>query len=167
VQPFKNDFVKRFMTPINSFEQLEAQLEKRICGSDVPKELGTDPFCAYKKGMQDALELVLRFKAHCRSAKADHPAESSEKPAASALKLHQVPPENVVQLDLADPATRSKQKISHADMVEAAFHFENQLLGLLGDANTIPFDAYEGLAPETLAGIISQCAGKICRLEKK
>ncbi len=155
---------KNPMTSITPFEQLEQQLKAMIPKNNSSFVLDTDPLAAYQKGISDALELVHQFKKQYGPAgngsETTSPVTLNDDP-----KLYQCSPERVAQIDLADPDIRKNENITDADLTEAAFHFENQLLELLEDANTIPYDAYEGLDPVKLAGIIQNSVEKICQLQ--
>ncbi len=155
---------KNPVTSITPFEQLEQQLKAMITKDNRSSVLDTDPLTAYQKGISDALELVRQFKKHSGPA-GSGPETTSPVTLNDDPKLYQCSPERVAQMDLADPDIRKNENITNADLTEAAFHFENQLLELLGDDNTIPYDAYEGLDPVKLAAIIHNCVEKICRLQ--
>lgn len=52
------------------------------------------------------------------------------------------------------------------ELQKAAFHFENELLGVLGDDNLMGFDAYQGMSEQSLGKIIHTSVEQICRLSK-
>ena len=78
----------------------------------------------------------------------------------SAKKLHQLPAEDVAGLDLAglsDVSTLPAQGLaphSTTDLVEAAFTFENELMALLGDENSMPYEVYERMDDAQLLPVI-------------
>lgn len=73
-----------------------------------------------------------------------------------AIRLHQMPAHTVAETDLA--------RFTREDLVEAAFGFENALMELLGDDNTMPMEIYQHLAPVQLEDIIQSAVEKICRI---
>ncbi|MCP4117764.1 MAG: hypothetical protein GY737_20680 [Desulfobacteraceae bacterium] len=105
-------------------------------------------------------ELVPRLKAM-----ADHDPEN-RKPAADApktpAKLYLMTAEEVSKINLEEDLT--KGLIPGEDLSEAAFIFENELMGLLGDDNAMSMDAYSGMDEQTLIGVIRSAVENICRL---
>ncbi len=79
-------------------------------------------------------------------------------------RLYQMSAETVSSMQLADPDSSQADLFSQKDLAEAAFTFENELIGLLGDDNAMAIDAYEGLSEKKLLAIIASAVEKICRL---
>lgn len=89
----------------------------------------------------------------------------STAPAAGAPpeKLFFMDPEAVAVLDLEQEISRGR--IPAADLAEAAFTFENQLMALVEDQNTIPLDTYTDMPPDELIRIIRAAVDGICRIK--
>lgn len=84
-------------------------------------------------------------------------------------KLHQMPAEEVAGFDLSNREGLDKQGLSPhsaADLVEAAFTFENELMTLLGDENAMPYDIYETMDEAKLCTVIQSAVENICRLRR-
>ena len=82
---------------------------------------------------------------------------------AAPAKLFFMDPEAVAVLDLEREISRGR--IPAADLAEAAFTFENQLMALVEDQNTIPLDAYADMPPDALIRIIRAAVDGICRIK--
>lgn len=133
----------------------EAETATATAG-DTQKEVQS----AYARGLGHALNLVQEF---CRREK-DRTA-SSEK-AQAEPKVYELAPDVAARLNLPALVSKNPAAYSPADLVEAAFRFENMLMAILEDDNTLPWDAYQGLAPAQLAGIIQNSAEEICRIQR-
>ncbi len=79
-------------------------------------------------------------------------------------KLFQLEPEEILKLDLKN---QSPKNYTVDEFAETAFNLENQLLELLGDVNSMPFDSYTALSSKQLVKIIINSAEGICRFNKK
>lgn len=80
---------------------------------------------------------------------------------ATPQKLHLLPAEEVSVMNLKESLDQGA--ISGADLAEAAFTFENELMAVLGDDNTMPADAYAGMDDKTLIKVIRSAVDNICR----
>ena len=85
--------------------------------------------------------------------------------APSPEKLYQMTAAQMVSLTISDGSEKGIKDRSHAELTEAAFMFETQLMDLLGDINPIAFESYAKLSHSQLTGIIKNCAGQICQIE--
>ncbi len=117
----------------------------------------------YTRGIKDALGLIsLHIK---QSQNNDNPVPlQPKKKKSESQKLYQMHAQDIVTL------TRNPQKsdifktITKEDLVETAFKFENELMQILGDENSIPFDLYTDLSIEQLEKIIKNCTEKIIQI---
>ncbi len=117
----------------------------------------------YARGIKDALDLIsLHIK---QSQNEGNPAPThSQKEEPKHPRLYEMHARDIVSL------TRSSQKsvifktLPKEDLIESAFKFENELMQLLGDENTIPFDSYTDLSIEQLTKITKNCAEKITQI---
>lgn len=80
-------------------------------------------------------------------------------------KLHEMAAAQVASLNTSSSSGKGIEEYSHAELMEAAFMFENQLMGLLGDINLISYEAYSELSHTQLADIIKHCTEQICKIE--
>jgi len=85
-------------------------------------------------------------------------------PVRSPERLHLMTAEEVSLLDLGDLTAPGLAPHTRAELAEAAFTFENELMALLEDDNTMPMDAYVTMAEDQLKEIIRTAVGNICRL---
>jgi hypothetical protein len=79
-------------------------------------------------------------------------------------KLHQLSAERVSDLNLSDLSAERLSPYSRKDLAEEAFTFENQLMALLEDGNTMPWETYAHAPEEELIRIIKSAVENICRL---
>lgn len=136
----------------NKAEQADDPEEKRI------RE-------AYSNGFEAAFDLVL---SHYRQERLNSqhtgkdPALPAERPKLYDLKAPQVSRNwnEVEEKEIIEMYTR-------LELTEAAFRFENELMGMLGDDNSMEYEAYDGLNNDQLVRIIRTSVTEICRLENK
>lgn len=79
-------------------------------------------------------------------------------------KLCELTAEQVVSLGMSEGSTKKIEDFSHAELVEAAFRFENQQMELLGDINSISCEAYAALPHAELVDIVKNSVEQICRM---
>ncbi len=117
----------------------------------------------YASGIKDALDLISLHITQSQNTENPTPIPSKNKEY-EPKKLYQMFAQDIVNL------TRNSQKsdifktLPKKDLIETAFKFENELMQILGDENTIPFDSYADLSMEQLVKIIKNCTEKITRL---
>lgn len=141
------------MDALKDLEYRLAQLCRQAGAAAATPGAGNER-AAYARGLADALSLVRSLTPDTGTAS---PSASQERNAAP--KPHQMPPADVMGLDMAAVETD--------DLVEAAFTFETMLLDLLEDDNTLPYEVYTGLSRDQLSGIITKSAQKICQLREE
>lgn len=152
------------MILLDTTDRLTAHLEKMMSQSPEAGIEKMAPEKAYRKGIEDSLTLIRTHIEQCskatetKNATMAHPTEEKQP------QLSQMPPAQVIKLDLNDPKKIEESGFGLTDLIEAAFHFENRLIELLADDNTIPYDAYESLDSRQLGKIIHHCAKKILQL---
>lgn len=87
---------------------------------------------------------------------------SEQGKAAPPQTLHLMSAESVSVMDLDEKLALGE--VSEADLAEAAFTFENELMAVLGDDNAMPMAAYSGMDGKELIKIIRAAVDNICRL---
>ena len=152
------------MIVLDTIDSLVAHLEKMITQRPPSGIEKMDPKKAYKKGLEESLTL---FRTHLEQSK--KVAEPENAPMSHSIKekqpqLYQMSPDQVIRLSLNDLEKIEESGFGLPNLIEAAFHFENRLLELLADDNTIPYDSYESLDSGQLGKIIHHCAEKILQL---
>ena len=80
-------------------------------------------------------------------------------------KLHEMTAAQVVSLNISGDSEKGLEDYDHEELMEAAFMFENQLMVLLGDENSISYELYSDLSHRQLADIIENCTEQICKIE--
>ncbi len=91
----------------------------------------------------------------------DGPAPASVRPPD---RLHLMTAEAVSRMDLTDLSAPGLPPHTREELVQAAFTFENELMALLGDDNTMPMDAYSTMEEDQLKAVIRTAVGSICRI---
>ncbi len=127
------------------------ELKRRGCGHDHPI-------------VSDALALLPRLRA--AADRLNTRAKATAPPAPVPEKLHGMRPEQVRQLDLTnllDHPESGPPEYTREELTEAAFTFENQLMALLGDETTMPWESYADLPRDQLVRIIQSAVENICR----
>ncbi|WDP92231.1 MAG: hypothetical protein HUN04_21905 [Desulfobacter sp.] len=76
--------------------------------------------------------------------------------------LQSMAAETVSAMDLETMLDRGE--VTGTELAEAAFTFENELMALLGDDNTMPMEAYSGMDESGLIKVIGAAVDNICRL---
>jgi hypothetical protein len=116
-----------------------------------------------KQGLLDALHLVQRFKGETskeeRAATCLEPGQSMEK----RQNLNQMGAEPILRL--VNDGSLNLMDYPVSELAEAAFQFENELMTLLEDTSTIPFESYTELTKEKLVEILSHAANEIYKIE--
>lgn len=122
---------------------------------------------AYVRGIEDALKLVCLHRQQCADAKkAISKAAGKQQDDAGAVKLFQMSPEQVCNLNLDAEDDVCLRNFSQDELAEAAFRFENELMTCLGDANCIEWDIYAGLTPTELVKVVTKSVSDICKYNK-
>ncbi len=112
----------------------------------------------------EALDLIPRLEAMgTRLAGLTGETEAGTIPAPK--KLHQLDAGTVRSLDLSDMENLDLPPHTREDLAEAAFTFENELMALLGDENTMPWESYSDLPTDQLLQIIKSSVENICRIQ--
>ena len=119
---------------------------------------------AYAKGIKDALDLI-NLHMDQQQLIEDFSEIEPEPDYTEAKKLYQMTSEEVISLGIDNIFQAAIENNTEEDLAEAAFKFENELIALLGDENTIPFDSYAVLSTDKLIGIIEKSISDISRLK--
>lgn len=156
---------------LKNSDPLISRLEELVrAGMEAENAAGTahEKACAaaYTKGLKDALAVVISHKRHGVQSAGHTPGPGQSDTSDKTPRLCQMDARDIIRLRLAEPDTIRNSDFSQAELTEAAFTFENELMTRLGDANTIPLDAYTELSETQLAGIIKNCTEKIVQLEE-
>lgn len=147
---------------MDQIKQIEQQVKEYIIESkNRLKSLNDTEDISFTKGFIKGLNKVLHL--------IDSPLAS---PMVEATPINESDPSP--QLSKLDPQTamglllknpRILDDHSTEDLCEAAFHFENQYMSLLGDPNTIDFQTYTALSRDKLISIISASLEDISKLK--
>ncbi|MBU1195498.1 MAG: hypothetical protein KKE62_19585 [Proteobacteria bacterium] len=122
---------------------------------------------AYVKGLEDALRLVSLHRRQCMDSADDaaRQARGESLDATGSVKLFQMSPEQVFKLNLDENDEDCLKQCSMEELVEAAFRFENELMAILGDENSIDWDVYADLLPKELIRVVKKSVSDICRYQ--
>ncbi len=131
--------------------QMLSELRLRGCNDEHPP-------------IQQALELIPQLAAMQTrlTGKVENPTLET---APAPKKLHQLSAETVNSMDLDDLDNQDLSQHTKKDLTEAAFTFENELMAVLGDENTMPWESYSDLPEDKLLRIIQSSVENICRIQ--
>ncbi len=154
----------------DTIEELEAHLrhiykECEVACQKEPAEKDRISKKAYARGIKDALDLIQLYIDQQQSEAFSEGEEDIEYH--ELKKLYQMTSEEVASLGIHNIFQTAIEDNTEDELAEAAFKFENELIALLGDANTIPFDSYTILSTDKLISIIEKSISDISRLKNE
>ncbi len=154
------------------FTEHEAQYELIRRASEVLEQMVTE---LRLRGCKDehhpipaALALIPQLaamKARLAGQTGDPTEDDTPKTAPAPKKLHQLSAQTVNSMDLGDLDNQDLLLHTREDLAEAAFTFENELMAVLGDENTMPWESYSDLPEDKLIRIIQSSVENICRMQ--
>jgi Asp-tRNA(Asn)/Glu-tRNA(Gln) amidotransferase B subunit len=117
----------------------------------------------YTRGIKDALELISLHIKQSQNTESPTPLQPKKKEPKH-QKLYEMHAQDIVTLTRNSQKSEIFKALPKDDLIETAFKFENELMQLLGDENTIPFDTYTDLSMDQLVKIIKNCTEKITQI---
>ena len=155
------DYYKTLQNKLN--HHYETALKKYENLDDLSKEAAAR---AYAEGFKKALEIVDTHTEEFNSIReVPENVRDAGSAESAAPRLFELSADQVAGLNLDKLDAGARGFYSVDELTEAAFRFENDLMAILGDDNTIPIDAYENLEKEKLIDILCAAVDKIQQIQ--